>query len=431
MKLKRTVFLAVVIAASCHVFTGCKKGDNVTIKNMGSYYKLTIDYTVESDRYETGKRIGNALLRGTDSFEKRIDSFIALTAKNYGYPDIVPGTPEEHYRLFIGRVKSLKPLMPAAILNEISGAASCFSGGESDVMNDGKLSINEYFLMNLIIEATENTECCAVSAFGSASKSGSTITARIMDWYIDTDMKEVEHLFGITEFRFNGFKLHTVGIIGHLGLITGIRDNGVYSAVLFSRNNTPYISSGKHSLSMELRHALENYSSIEEVSLYMKSKERNYTMNHNIYLADKKRAIVLENDVQGGADARREIREWNSKLNPKVNWGFENRLACVNSFILYGNDDNHTTVSGNQNRWLSMLKLFAVKKPPLSVEDLRSIITYFPGSRPGDFDAGGLYTKWSKQVMLFNPADMTLQIFFSPKQGDLPVNPKFETISLK
>ncbi len=430
MKSWKNLFLITILTITSFIVCGCKKDRIVQIQDKGTHYLMSIDYTKNKTHYETGKFIGKAILKDVDSYEKRVDEFIALTAKNYGYPEEVPGTPEEHYMLFMKRVGDLKPLLPQTIKDEIEGVADCFSGKNNDIMGDGKLSINEYYFLNLIIESSENTECCAVSAFNSASKTGSTIIARVMDWYIDTEKKEVENLFGITEFKYNDFTLYTIGIIGHLGIITGIKNNGIYSAILFSRNNTPYSSSGKYSLSMELRYAMEKFSSIDEIADYMRVKDRNYTMNHNIFLSDKKRSIVLENNIQGGPTSERKIRTCTSKLNKGVNWGFENRIACVNSFILYGNDDNHTTIPGNQNRWLSLVKLMAEKKVPLSSNDLRSIITFYPGEKPGDFDEGGLYTKWSKQVMIFQPDDMSLEIFFSPKKGDIPLKPVFEKIQL-
>ena len=430
MKIKKSIliYLAAILCFSLTI--GCKKNETVTIEDRGSHYFLSIDYTTGKSHPEIGKLIGKSLLRGVDDFEKRYDNLVALTAKNYGFPETVKGTPEEHYMLFMNRVNDLKPLLPQTIKEEIEGAAACFSGGSTDIMGDGKLSINEYYFINLIIEASENSECCAVSAFGSASESGNTITARVMDWYIDTDQKEVEHLFGITEYRYDSFTLYSVGIVGHLGIISGIRSNGIYSAVLFSRNSTPYSSIGKYSYSMELRYAMENYSSIEEISGYMKSDKRNYTMNHNIIFSDKEKSFVLENDIQGGPNSKREIRNWDSQLNDTVEWGFENRIACVNSFIIKGKDDNHTTVGGNQNRWLEILKLMSEKKLPLSYNDMRFIITYFPDEKPGDFDAGGLYTEWTKQIMIFQPEDMSLNIFFSPQKGALPAEPSFEKIDL-
>ncbi|HPJ34167.1 MAG TPA: C45 family autoproteolytic acyltransferase/hydrolase [Spirochaetota bacterium] len=421
--------LFIITALSFFCLSGCSNG--VKVQNKGSHYYMTVDYTKGKSHYDTGRLIGEALHKGVDNFEKIYDNFIALTAREYGYPEKPGGTPEEHYTLFMSRVNDLKALLPEEIKAEIDGVAGTLSGGDKDTMGDGKLSINEYYFINLIVETSENSECCAVSAFGDASESGNTITARVMDWYIDTDKKEIEHLFGITEYRYKDFTIHSVGVIGHLGLISGVRSNGIYGAILFSRNNTPYSSTGKHSYSMEFRYAMEKYSSIDEIANYMKSAERNYTMNHNIFLSDKSKSIVLENDLQGGPGAARGIRTWNSRLNNNVQWGFENRIACVNSFILYGNDDNHTTVPGNRNRWLEILKLMSEKKKPLSYNDIREIITYYPGKQPADFDAGGLYTEWSKQIMIFQPEEMTFDIFFSPKTGKLPSEPVFEKIKLK
>ena len=105
---------------------------------------MTIDFTSGKSHYEIGKLIGEALHHGVAGYEKQIDSFISLTAKEYGYPEIVKGTPEEHYRLFIERVTALKPLIPQDIRDEIEGVADTFSGGSADIMNDGKLSKNEY-----------------------------------------------------------------------------------------------------------------------------------------------------------------------------------------------------------------------------------------------------------------------------------------------
>ncbi len=160
---------------------------------------------------------------------------------------------------------------------------------------------------------------------------------------------QMNYLNAVVHLDTGATKIVAIGWLGLLGVQTGINGNGIFATSLNSPVAQSLAATGRRSLSLDMRKALETGNTLTAVAEYLQDGNKTYGFSHNIFLADRSRAMVLENDF----DALRALRDETSILNPGVAWGIGNALACVNSFVLAGNHDNHTPTAVNVARWES------------------------------------------------------------------------------
>jgi len=227
----------------------------------------------------------------------------------------------------------------------------------------------------------------------------------------------------------------SIGYLGYIGIITGINNDGIFTAILVGSTGAQYNSINKYSYTIDLRYALENCSGIYEIADYMKDSSRNY-VDHIIAIADSNSCIILENNTSGSRASnsqrpKREIREWDSVLRDNVTWGISDAIASVNSFLLDGTYDNHTRGSLNKKRWENLKKQLKSKGDKVTFEELKQVISYDAGTPGTMSDSGDLYNKMTQQSIVFRPEDFYLEIYFHPKeQRDVPKNPTFEKVEI-
>ena len=306
--------------------TGGFQGNGVTITDKGTYYDVELDYTTGLTHRQIGEELATAILEVVPNFEYLIDSYIAENLTKYEYP----------YSLF--RVEDIKTQIDTNYQEELEGMASVFSGGDSNVWNDGKISSDEVFLFNLFPDVVRNSQCSYVSVFGSRSSTGKNITARNLDWYSGSE-NQLPLLHSVTTYKYEDEKLCSVGFLGFMGIITGISESKVFAGIMDSQTGQPYDSAGKRSYVFDLRYALENSGTIDAASDYLLDPRKHYAVNYIVVFSDPDTGVVLENNISGvgigNQRIRRALREADSVLNEGISWYISDSLACVNSFLLY------------------------------------------------------------------------------------------------
>lgn len=181
---------------------------------------------------------------------------------------------------------------------------------------------------------------------------------------------------------------------------------------------------------MDLRYALENYKTIDEVANYIKSPDRQYTFSHLIFLCNPSTGKVLENNISSGENCIREVRTEQSELNGNIVWDISGSIGCVNSFLLKGNLDNHSSSISNTSRFASIKSELLSKGDSVTLDELRTIASFHKGKKPGEQTAGDLYNTRTQQIIIFEPNKLNLEVFFRPKDGNLPHVPTFEKIPI-
>jgi hypothetical protein len=166
----------------------------------------------------------------------------------------------------------------------------------------------------------------------------------------------------------------------------------------------------------------------------MTDGSRSYAYNHLILLADASCGMVVENNFSSPGSSlttmSRALRAHDSRLRAGVDWDIDNAVGVVNSFVLEGNHDNHSSSTSNTARWESMVRELSAKGETVSVAELEEVIAYDGGDGPGRQSAGDLYCDMMIQTVVFQPASLTLRAAFKPASGGLPSDPAFETVAV-
>ncbi|NLD92206.1 MAG: hypothetical protein GX639_06005 [Fibrobacter sp.] len=388
----------------------------VTITDKGTHFEVQQDYTQSTSRFEMGEHLYEQILLSIPEYENLIDSYLA---------ELFPSP--EIYTFMLSRVDDIKPQIPVQYRDEIDGMCSKASGTQT-VAGDGKLSADEIYLMQLLPDVARTTECSGISVFGSRSASGSLMTARILDWY-EGSKNQLAQIQSVTTVKYGTKSLCMIGYLGFVGVLTAFNSDGVFAGILDSPSESPYSSTNKRSYINDIRLALENYGTVADVASFLSDTLRKYTFNHLVLLSDKNSAGVLENNFSGtGLNIHRALRTDTSTLNPGITWGFNNAVATVNSFLLSGNLDNHTSFSFNTDRWESFKNELQRCGDDVTMDELKQIVSYVNADGPQTPSDSDLYNLSTQHIVLFQPSDFHVEVSFRPKQGDLPQTPVFETI---
>jgi hypothetical protein len=308
--------------------------------------------------------------------------------------------------------------------------SASFKGSE-DNLGDGSLSRNELYLANLFPDVARGTACTAFSVFGRLSASRSTIAARNLDW-IEGSQKQLDRMHAVTTINQDEKSVCLIGFVGFIGAISAINDNHVYAGILDSPTGAEYDSLNKRSYVLDLRQALENGATLDEVADAMTDPAKEYTFNHLVFLADPHVARVVENNVSDPAsNNHRALRSWDSELNPGIEWGVKHALAVVNSFVLLGNTDNHTGLASNYERWATLSREARAMGHRINRREVRKIISYHQNDLGSNLsDPGDLFFPSTLQSMIVEPEDLRLQIAFKPASGIWDDPPKYEKVKI-
>ena len=420
------------------LFAACSSGSDepdavadgaVTIADKGDHYAVTLDFSTGHTHREIGRLYGEAILKAVPNIESIIDSYIAETC--YYMAGYNPLTAQNVYLAAVQtNVGNVKPQVPQDYRDEIEGMSVLCSAGTADVLNDGKLSVNELYAINLILDVSKGMSCSAFSAFGAASATGKTVTGRVLDWD-SGEHYQLNKLHAVVTIKNGTKSIALVGFLGYMAGLSVVNDDGVFAAILES-SAASYSTAGKNSYSMDLRAAMENCATMDAVAAYLTTPA--YVSGNLVFLSDAASSEVLENDLS----TTRTVRKADDALLPGVTW-FDSgsalgtsSIAAVNAFMLDGKYDRFTGKASNENRWATLRARAGTAFGDGSVDatDVRAIMTACTGSAPAGMSAGDVYNSGTQQIMVFEPAAMTLSVFFAPRNGMLPATPSFTAIPL-
>lgn len=420
MRIQSKVSAFIILIVSLAGCTAGKEADltkePVSVVHKGSHFEVVLDFTAGISHFDMGKAYGAAILQAIPDYEALFDSYLVDSTKS-----------SQELDYLIARVNDIKPQMNQDYVDEIEGIAASLSGLTQNVRGDGKLSSDELFLINLFPDVARSTQCSALSVYGQRSETQETMTARILEWYSGAQ-NQLSRLHAVVTYKNSAQSIVTIGYLGYMGTISGFNDDGVFGSILDAGTGLAYSSSSKYSYPMDLRYALEHYQTIDEVADFLKSPDREYAFSHLIFLSDPSVSKVLENNVAGRANSLRDLRTEQSKLNGKIVWGITDSIGSVNSFMLKGNFNSHSPFLSNIARYESMKHELKSKGEEVTLDELKSIATYYTGEGPREQTDGDLYTLGTQQIIIFEPGKLNLEVFFRPVSNELPAVPQFEQI---
>jgi hypothetical protein len=436
MRTIKLIILIVVLSTSL-LCPSAARAAVASVTASGRYY--TVDLTVpdgEDAHFELGKAYGQAIVRAVPNFETLADGYINHLANMAG-PVLAPLA----YRLMLKRAAHVKQQIPLEYQQEIDGIASTLSGfnGPSR-LGDGKISADELELFNTMPDVCRISQCCAAAFYGSSSADGKTIVGRNLDWTDGSEaMHEMLQLHAVVHIHDHGKELITLGFLGVQGCITGVNEDGLFTAILDSGTGAPYDARNKRSFYMDLRKQMEVQQLIEPLSARMMMLAPQNAFNHLIFAADAHRAFVIEDNFSGPTILSTKKyspapRYWNSTLHDGIVWNHADAVATVNSFLLKSHFDNQTAAirvrgsergafdfrneSGaahNVKRWETMTSRVAVllqDSGKVDSEGLKRLMTANVTGWPGNPDCGDLMNKDTMQSVIYQPDTRRLQVYF-------------------
>ncbi|HPD57465.1 MAG TPA: C45 family autoproteolytic acyltransferase/hydrolase [Smithellaceae bacterium] len=358
-------------------------------ENMG-YYEVILNYNDDND-YRMGQLYGQELNLKSPALEgKFADYFLSFDV--------------EKYNNMMQRIQSIKNQIPQEYRDFINGLASQFNGGTINDKGDGKLSVDEIFYFSLSSSIDRGSQCSVIAVYGSASDTGRPIIGRLLDW------GSMSHN---TIFYINKGNKRIVNIgntLLNIATMTGLNQHGIFVAILDSPTGELFPASldTYYAYTFDLRYALENYSTIEDVAHYL--IQHPYTFNHLILIGDNNTVKIIENNLT----RTRALRDSSSELNDGITWEYSNAVAAVNAFLLKNNYDNFTYSSFNTYRWQSIknqLELYFSSDNKITVDEMRNITTYY-GTNIFQYDDGVIMNSITQQIIIYDSMTSSLKVFF-------------------
>ena len=393
-----------------------QKPSAVEIKKMqNTYFLVTIDLTGLSHK-DMGRMYGEKIRQAMPSYDTVMDAmmkdqFDMLKQAGLSF-DIVK-------QRAIALLQQVQP----EYRDEIEGMASVFSAAK-DETGDGVFSRNEFLVWQFYVDVVRPTQCSASAAFADASASGNTIVGRNLDWYSLKD-NSLAKIHAVTLIHNSNRSIACINFLGQLTPVSGFNEHHVFGAILDCETGAAYPPiQGKRSYHFDLRYGLENDSTIESLAGFMKDKD--YTFNHLIFLADEHSAGVLEDNI--GSKAR-SLRTPLSKLRPGAEWGIPNTFATVNDNRLPGNFVENPEYPGNLKRWSSLKNQYSsqLKSGRIDIEKMK-LIAGFPSTDGSAKSSGALFRSNDHtptlQSIILKMDTYELWVGFAP-QGKLPMKPSY------
>jgi len=397
----------------------------VSIQNKGAYYEVVMDYTGRTHR-QMGRSLATEIQRVVPVYEATMDSILKKQlALLYEFTQV------DFFPIAVARAHAIFKNVPQEYQEELYGMQEVFDY-RSDVPGDGRLSANELLVMELFPDVLRPTACSASAAFGSSSVTGKTVLGRNLDWFT-APLRDAANIQAVTTMK-NGEKTTcNISVLGFLSAGSQFNSHKVFGALLDAEIPEmlyPADVSKKRSYAFDLRYALENFTTLEQVAEFMGKND--YAFNHLIFLADENKAAVLENNIGW---VGRGLRTSGSTLREGLSWGIADTVATVNDFRLPNNYYNPGDKSNSQ-RWKSFQDLYAASQlsGKIDVERMKGIAGYY--GTGGDDEQGALFLsnlkdyKYSTmQSIILRMDTMEMWIHFSPTGGVMPLKPTYIRVS--
>ena len=379
------------------------------IKVMPSYYDVTLDYE-KGDRASVGKAYGSLI-------REQMPDYIDIM-EPYVYENIRMAYDGNYTEVAVeAREKILFDSYRPEYKEEIAAFAEGISGGAHGIKEDGVLSYEEAVLAQMIPDALRPTCCSALSLWGSKTTTGDRITLRNLEWNLGSD-NQMGKIHAVTHMKNGERSLTAISVLGLLDIISGINDDGVFAAILDvgSSQHEAYVCEGRKCYTMELRFALEEYSTARGLGEFMVSESGNYTWCHNLIITDKNDSFCAEDCVSQVVESgmgKSILRDCNTPILKGLSWDSPDSLCVVNSFASAGNQDGFSGSYSNIIRFAKYNE-WVKAKDKFSPKDVKDLITQ---ETVEQYAVQNVHGAGSGQLILIDYHTGSVQVAFSGADG--------------
>lgn len=265
---------------------------------------------------EIGSVLGKAFKEKFPEIEKKYDSYLASFVSQEVFNSWVQK-----------RVNVVKPNIDKAYQDEVNTIISTWNFASQDQLGDGYLSLNEFWVIQLIPDVGRITNCSGFGVFGNFSALKAPIVGRNMDWHTTEALRSLQ---AITVYEYENRYVVNIGFAGYVGTISGFNSDGLFVAHLDSPLGKSYPEPpiGDHAIVFDLRAVLEKHHSIDWAARDLSKPQ--YGFSHNILMADTEDVQVME-QPQGQVA---QMRTAQSTLRSDMSWEKRNQIAVVNCNVL-------------------------------------------------------------------------------------------------
>lgn len=379
------------------------------IKVMPSYYDITLDYE-KGSRSEVGKAYGSLIRENIPYFITTMEPYLFENIRGaYGGSFEADAVQKRIDTLFA----SWRP----EYQEEITAFAEAISGGSHGIVEDNSLSYEEAILMQMIPDALRPTCCSALSLWGDKTTTGDMITLRNLEWNLGSE-NQMGMINAVTHMKNGNRTVTAISVLGLFDIISGVNDDGVFAAILDvgSVQSEAYVYEGKKCYTMELRYALEEFSTARDLGEFMVGESGDFTWCHNLTITDGKDAFCAEDCVSQVVEkgmGRSILRDCDTPILEGISWDNEDSLCIVNSFTSEGNQDGFTGVSSNVIRFAKYNEWVKAKEK-FSPKDVKDLITQ---EIVDQYAVQNVHGAGSAQLILIDYHTGSVQVAFSGPEG--------------
>lgn len=400
---------------------------NVTLQDCSTHFDVVLDLENGATHRQIGEEYGELLAAHVPQFEKELDSYITEFARNWFI-----------YKIGLRRVGQIKPQLSQEYKDEIEGIASHLTGGTTNALGDGKISQDELYLYNLLGDVARLFQCSTLAVYGESSSSGQTIVGRNFDWPPGRK-NQLSQVQSVVTVKNGDKSFVNIACLGFQGAVTAFNRYGVFAAVNDSPTGAHYSAKKRRSYLLDLRQALEENRTIDGVASFMTARDRLYSCNHLITLAETDRAVVLENNVgRKKGEPVRAVRASDSQMHDDVSWGIPDSVGCVNCFRLKAADDNRMSAfhkkrkkrDPNSGRWNNLKEQLKRYGPRVTVDGVKEILSYHHPQSASIYN-GDIYNKFTVQSVVFEPNSLKLNVAFRRRDGIMHPHLSFVEVPVK
>ena len=381
------------------------------IKVMTSYYDVTLDYE-KGSRAEVGAAYGKLIREKFPEFITTMEPYLFENIRCAYGGSFSADAVEDRERILL---ESMRP----EYKEEIEAFAKAISGGSSGIVEDNVLSYEEAVIMQMIPDALRPTCCSALALWGSKTETGDMMTLRNLEWNLGS-ANQMGSINAVVNMKNGSRSITSISVLGILDIISAVNDDGVFASILDvgSVQGEAYVFEGKKCYTMELRYALEEFSTARELGGFMVEESGDFTWCHNLMISDGNEAFCAEDCVSQVSDkglGKSVLRDYETPILKGLSWDNEDSLCVVNSFASEGNQDGFTGSPSNLIRFAKYNE-WVKEKEKFSPKDVKDMITK---EIVDQYEVQNVHGSGSAQLILVDYHTGSIQVAFTGPQGVL------------
>jgi len=289
---------------------------------------------------------------------------------------------------------------------ELQGVRQAWSITDYNQLGDGRLSADEYHVLNMLPELGIAPDGIGLGVFNQVSAEQGPIVGRNLDWRHTPALRAVQ---AVMVYQYLDQTVVQIGFAGILSLFTGFNAQGLFAAYFDATPYSPYpttatVAPSSRISGFMLREILRNNSSVPQAIRRIMPLQ--FVASQSILLADHKQVKVVEYAL----GQRAVVRAWDSPTTSGYAWDRVWQLAIVGCHVLASLND-HCQRLQDQVRWQRLHTLLNFHpSQPAHAGVVADILLDTAHQR------AALFNPQTVQSQLYIPASNQLYLYVRPEQ---------------